>query len=85
MGTGLAVLTTFLKIIKGYFTTSCFSLHSLKKLLIFGSAGSWLLAFCSCRERELLSTCRVWASHWNGFCCCIVWALKHEGFSSCGA
>ena len=67
-----------------FLLTSCFSLHS-KNLLIFGSAGSWLLAFSSCREQELLSICGVWASHWNGFSFCIDWALKLEGFSSCGA
>ena len=40
--------------------------------------------FSSCRERELLSSRSVQASHCGGFSCCQAWARGHVGFRSCG-
>ena len=44
---------------------------------IFGCVRSLLLCglFSSCRELELLSRCRAWASHCSGFSCCRAQAL----------
>ena len=54
-------------------------------ILVFGSAGSFLLCglFCSCREWGLLSICCARASHYAGFSCCRAQALEHSGYSSC--
>ena len=77
-------------------------LNSFKNNFIYlfiGCAGSSLLLgfFSSCGERDLLSSCGVWASHCPGFSCGTwasvtvacglssygVWALEHW-LSSCG-
>ena len=74
------------------------SSETLLYLVIFGCAGSLLLSglFSSCGNRELLSSCSVWASQkqwllwlWNtgfrvqGLSSCHSQALEHR-FSSCG-
>ena len=41
-------------------------------------------AFSSCRERGLLSSCGVQASHGHGLSCFRAQALEHAGFSSWG-
>ena len=51
---------------------------------IFGCTGfSFLcMAFSSCDEQGLLSSCSAWVSHRGGFFRCRAWALGHGGFSS---
>ena len=40
--------------------------------------------FSSCGERELLSSCSIWASPCSGFSCCGAPALESSGFSGWG-
>ena len=44
---------------------------------LFSSSLCWL--FSSCSERELISSCSVWASHCCGCSCCGKWVLGYEG------
>ena len=55
-------------------------------LFNFDCAGFSLLCrlFWSCGKQELLSSCSARASHCSGFLCSAQ-ALRHAGFSSCGA
>ena len=71
---------------QAFFLKFDFFLSWIKKLLVFGSAGSlWSCGlFSVCREQTLLSSGGAWASHWHGFSCCRAWALGCAGFSSCG-
>ena len=68
---------------------SCFSFlkNNFIYLFIFGCTGFSLLQrlFSSCRERGLLFSCYMRASHCSGFSFCRVWALGHMGFSSCSS
>lgn len=73
-----------LKIIQRIFYYKLFQSALFTETTYFGSAGSWLLAFSSCGQ-ELLCGCRVWASLEWLLLLHTVQALKHEGFSSCGA
>ena len=43
-----------------------------------------MLAFSSCSERVLFSSCGALASHCGGFSCRGAQAPGHKGFSSCG-
>ena len=54
------------------------SFFFLKKLFIFGCAGSSV-------QNGLLSSCSARASHCSGFSCCGAQALGCEGFRGCGA
>ena len=67
---------------------SCFSFlkNNFIYLFIFGCTGSSLLQrlFSSCRERGLLFSCYMRASHCSGFSFCRVRALGLMGFSCCG-
>ena len=36
-------------------------------------------------NRDCLSSCNAWTSHFSGLSCCRAWAVGHMGFSSCGS
>ena len=52
-------------------------------LIYFWLCWIWLLhgLFSRCRQRGLLSSFCVQASHCSGFSCCRAWALGHTGSS----
>ena len=80
-------------------TSPCWWYHSLILFFFFAALGLCcrVQAFSSCSELpsscselpsscgELLSSCGVWASHCRGFSYHGAWAVRHVGFSSCGA
>ena len=73
--------------IRGFFV-NFFHTFSLQFFpFIFDWAGSSSLhgLFSSCRERGLLSSCGVWASHCRGVSCFGAWAAGCMGCKSCSS